>query len=132
HLSADAPGADPDLTFAWAKAPEGTRSFALVCTDPDAPVIDGFDHLVVYNIPGHAQGLSLADLSGVTVGPNGLGESAWSPLAPPPGHGRHHYYFHLYALRREPDLPEGLSRVELLKQIDPDVLVQARMVGTYE
>lgn len=132
-LSVDAPAdGGPDLVLSWTGQPEETRSYALVCTDPDAPLLGGFDHLVVYNVPGDVAELALADIDTHTVGRNSLGDRAWSPAAPPPGHGRHHYFFHLYALRSEPDLPEGLTHAELLARIDPDVLVQARVVGTYE
>ncbi|HEY8543804.1 MAG TPA: YbhB/YbcL family Raf kinase inhibitor-like protein, partial [Acidimicrobiales bacterium] len=41
----------------WTGAPEGTRSFALICHDPDAPLVTpaghhGYVHWVLYNIPG--------------------------------------------------------------------------------
>jgi phosphatidylethanolamine-binding protein (PEBP) family uncharacterized protein len=47
------------------------------------------------------------------------------------GHGTHTYYFHLYALDREPDLPVGLSRSLLLDAIDKHILEQACIWGTF-
>ena len=53
-------------------------------------------------------------------------------LAPPPGHGTHHYYFWIYALDSELDLEPGLDRRALLERIEDHVIEQARLVGTYK
>jgi Raf kinase inhibitor-like YbhB/YbcL family protein len=37
--------------FSWRDAPAGTKTFAFVIHDPDAPRSGGFTHWVVYNIP---------------------------------------------------------------------------------
>ena len=51
-------GEDVSPAFSWTEAPEGTRSFALICHDPDAPLVSpgtyGFVHWVLYGIPGSA------------------------------------------------------------------------------
>ena len=39
----------PQLT--WSNAPAGTKSFALLVHDPDAPTGSGWWHWIVYNIP---------------------------------------------------------------------------------
>src|ERR1017187_10126253 len=38
-------------------APAGTKAFAVVVHDPDAPLVDGFTHWVAYGIAGDATGL---------------------------------------------------------------------------
>ena len=115
----------------WSGAPEGTRSFALVVHDPDAPLVDGFTHWVAYNIPADADGL--AEGSDVpTQGVNSLGTEGYTGPAPPGGHGTHHYYFWVYALDEDLGLEPGLDRRALLERIEDHVIEQARVIGTYE
>ena len=115
----------------WTGVPEGTKSFAVVCHDPDAPLVDGWDHWVAYGIDGDATGLP-EGAADITVGPHTGGDAGYSGPAPPPGHGTHHYYFWVYALNEDLDLEPGLSRRELLAAIEDSVIEQARIVGTYK
>jgi len=55
----------------------------------------------------------------------------WFPASPPPGHGTHFYYFHVYAIGSDLQLEPGLTARQLLDRIDEGVLEQARIVGTY-
>ncbi|MFE7416831.1 YbhB/YbcL family Raf kinase inhibitor-like protein [Rhodococcus sp. NPDC057529] len=122
-------GVSPLLS--WTGVPEGTKSFALVVHDPDAPLIDGFTHWVLYGIPAQTDSVPEGGGTDYVQGVNSTGAPGWTPAAPPAGHGTHFYYFHLYALDAELDLPPGLSMAELLREIDPHVINQARVVGTY-
>jgi Raf kinase inhibitor-like YbhB/YbcL family protein len=110
--------------------PEGTKSFAIVVHDPDAPLVDGFTHWVAYGIPGDAT--SLDEGTRVTEGQNSFGRAGYNGPAPPPGHGTHHYYFWLYALDDDLDLEPGLDRRALIDRIEDHVIEQARLVGTYD
>jgi Raf kinase inhibitor-like YbhB/YbcL family protein len=114
----------------WSGAPQGTRSFAVVVHDPDAPLVDGFTHWVAYGIPGDATGLPEGG-EGVVSGTNSLGEQGYTGPAPPAGHGPHHYYFWVYALDEDLDLPPGLDRRALFERIEDHVIEQARVIGTY-
>ncbi|CUR58452.1 conserved hypothetical protein [metagenome] len=128
--SVDGIGVSPELS--WVGAPEGTASFALVVHDPDAPVVDGFTHWVVYGIPASTNALPEGVGADHVDGLNSKGTPGWYPAAPPPGHGTHHYFFHLYALDAGlPGLPASLGAAELLSRIDPHILNQARVVGTF-
>lgn len=118
----------PDLS--WTGAPDGTVQYALICHDPDAPLTDGFTHWVVYGIPAEATSLPEAS-NDYIQGSTDFGKEGYGGPAPPPGHGTHHYFFHLYALSGEVDAAPGLTRAQLLEKIDPLILVQARVVGTY-
>ena len=123
-------GDDVAPALAWSGVPEGTKSFAVVVHDPDAPLVDGFTHWVAYGIPGDATGLPEGGGDAV-AGQNSFGNSGYNGPAPPEGHGTHHYYFWVYALDDELDLEPGLDRRALLEQIEDHVIEQARLVGTY-
>ncbi len=128
-------GADTSPALAWNNAPEGTQAFAVVCHDPDAPLVKadsyGFVHWVLYNIPGSVT--SLQEGSGeYTAGKNDFGNSGYGGPMPPAGHGRHHYFFWVFALDKELTLEPGLTMLELFARIEPHVLGMNRIVGTYQ
>jgi len=128
-------GGDVPPPLEWRGVPDGTRSFALVVHDPDAPLVDGFTHWVVYGIPSDVRavgGAAGAERTPGVAGANSSGSDGYLGPAPPPGHGPHHYYFWLYALDTDDPLPPGLDRRELLRRIGDHVIEQARTVGVYE
>lgn len=123
-------GEDVAPPLEWSGVPAGTRSFAVVVHDPDAPLVDGFTHWVAYGISGDATGLPEGGGDAVQ-GKNSMGNRGYNGPAPPAGHGTHHYYFWLYALDDDLDLEPGLDRRALLHRIEDHVIEQARLVGTY-
>lgn len=127
-------GADVSPPLAWSDAPEGTKSFALICHDPDAPLVGpgtyGFVHWVLYDIPAAADHLP-EGVAEHTAGVNDMGNAGYNGPMPPPGHGRHHYYFWLLALDTAPNLEAGLTLRQLLERIEPNVIGMNRLVGTY-
>ncbi|MCW2966815.1 MAG: Raf kinase inhibitor-like protein YbhB/YbcL family [Solirubrobacteraceae bacterium] len=124
-------GEDVAPALSWTGVPDGTKAFAVVVHDPDAPLVDGFTHWVAYGIAGDATGLPEGGGDAVS-GENSLGEQRYNGPAPPPGHGVHHYYFWVYALDEDLDLEPGLDRRALLETIEDHVIEQARVIGTYE
>jgi Raf kinase inhibitor-like YbhB/YbcL family protein len=123
-------GEDVSPELSWSGVPDGTKAFALVVHDPDAPLVDGFTHWVAYGIAADATGLA-EGTHDVTHGANSTGETRYNGPAPPPGHGKHHYYFWIYALDEDVDLEPGLDRRALLDAIEDHVIEQARLIGTY-
>ncbi|MBE3556098.1 MAG: YbhB/YbcL family Raf kinase inhibitor-like protein [Firmicutes bacterium] len=121
--------------FAWQNVPEGTKSLALICHDPDAPLISpgtyGFVHWVLYNIPASVTSLP-EGVDGYTKGKNDFGQQNYGGPMPPNGHGPHHYYFWLFALNQELNLAPGLTLWQLLQEIEPHCIGMNRLVGTYE
>jgi Raf kinase inhibitor-like YbhB/YbcL family protein len=120
--------------LAWSGAPEAARSFAVVCHDPDAPLVSkgsyGYVHWVLYNIP--ASVTSLAEgAQGYTSGLSDFGTPGYGGPMPPNGHGTHHYYFWVFALNEELNLEPGLTLWQLLEKIEPRTLGMNRLVGTY-
>ena len=127
-------GIDVSPAIAWRNAPEDTRSFALICHDPDAPLITprtyGFVHWVLYNIPDSENALP-EGVSSFTAGLNDFGNMGYGGPMPPEGHGMHHYYFWLFALDQELELEPGLTMWDLLDKIEPSVIGMNRLIGTY-
>jgi Raf kinase inhibitor-like YbhB/YbcL family protein len=126
HTS-DGDGLSPQLV--WAGVPEGTASLALIVSDPDAPSGD-FTHWVAWGIDPGEQMLAEGS-SAPAEGSNGFGEQGYGGPSPPPGHGRHRYFFRLYALDAEPELSPGASRDELEREIEGHVIDAADLVGRY-
>lgn len=129
-------GEDVSPQLSWSKAPAGTKAFALVCHDPDAPLVSadpgtyGFVHWVLYGIPGSVNELPEGS-ENYTAGTNNFGKTGYGGPMPPQGHGTHHYYFWLMALDEELDLAPGLTMWQLLDQVEPHVIGMNRLVGTY-
>jgi len=123
-------GEDVSPALEWSGAPQGTKAFAIVCHDPDAPLVDGFTHWLAYAIPAATSELP-EGAGGLVTGTNSFGNAGYGGPAPPPGHGTHHYYFWVYALDDDLDLEPGLDRRALIDRIEDHVIEQARLVGTY-
>lgn len=128
-------GENVSPALSWEGAPDGTRSIAIVCHDPDAPLVKpgsyGFTHWVLYNLPPSTTSLEEGTSQG-TSGPIDNGNTGYSGPMPPEGHGRHHYYFWVLALDVEPNLQEGLSLERFLETVEPNVLGMNRIIGTYK
>lgn len=131
-------GDDISPPFAWDGIPEGTRELVLICDDPDA--LEGvFTHWVVYGIDPDLKGLP-EDLPKETIveepvsvvqGLNEFDESGYTGPIPPDdeGLGPHRYFFRLFALDIELDLPPGVTRGDLRQAAKGHVIGQAEIVG---
>ncbi len=106
----------------WSGAPEGTRSFAVTCYDPDAPTASGFWHWAVCDIPStvdHLPRNAGNDLGegipeGAVILAGDAGNARYIGAAPPKGHGPHRYFFVVHAV----DVP----RLELDSSTRPAIL----------
>ena len=116
--------------LAWQGTPPGTRSFALIVDDPDAPG-GAFTHWVAWGIAAEAGGLAEGETP-PGEGRNDFGTVGYRGPCPPPGHGPHHYFFRLYALDSDPALTAGARRPELAQALEGHVLASAELVGLYE
>ena len=127
-------GGDASPPLSWSGAPDGTKAFALVCDDPDAPRATPWVHWVLADLPAGATGLPGAkhgaSKDGVP-GRNDFGELGYGGPAPPRGHGTHHYHFRVYALDRKLGVSRGVTKDELLRAMTGHVLAEARLTGTY-
>ncbi|MCS7166104.1 MAG: YbhB/YbcL family Raf kinase inhibitor-like protein [Gemmatales bacterium] len=130
-----ADGRDISPPLSWTDPPAGTKSFALLCEDPDAPR-GLWVHWVIFNIPAYVRSLPagvpahdhLSD--GSRQGRNDFGRIGYGGPSPPRGKP-HRYFFRLYALDTTLGLPPGASRDMLLKAMQGHILEQAELMGTY-
>jgi Raf kinase inhibitor-like YbhB/YbcL family protein len=141
-------GDDLSPPLSWEGAPEGTKTLALICDDPEAPsprnpAPDPWVHWVIYNIPGSVSKLpeglprktDLAEPPGAKQGANsfGAGKFGYNGPMPPPRSGTHRYFFKLYALDTELSLdPKRTKKKELLRAMQGRILAQGELMGTYE
>jgi Raf kinase inhibitor-like YbhB/YbcL family protein len=109
--------------------PKGTKSLALILEDPDAPS-GTFDHWIAWGISPEvkqiAEGAKL-----LHQGVNHFGKKGYGGPCPPMGE-KHRYYFKLYALDVELQLPEGSSKAKLLASMKNHILEEAELIGTYQ
>lgn len=128
-------GDDLSPELEWTRAPDNTEAFAVICHDPDAPLVTpgtyGFVHWVLYDLPGSLTALEEATDEG-TAGVNDFGRSGYGGPMPPEGHGVHHYFFWILALDRKLGLEPGLTLWQFLERVEPHILGMNRLVGTYE
>ncbi len=134
HYTADGEDVSPPLE--WKEPPPGTKSFTLICDDPDAPG-GTFTHWLVYNIPTtvvlfpEAFPSLRSQPNGTKQGTNDFGSIGYRGPAPPSG--LHRYYFKLYALTAAVlDLEEGVKRAPLEKMVQRRIVGQAELMGTYQ
>jgi Raf kinase inhibitor-like YbhB/YbcL family protein len=127
-------GADVSPPLKWGALPVGTKSLALICDDPDAPV-GTWVHWVYYDIPAGTEGLpeNVATherpAQGGTQGINDFHKIGYGGPCPPGG--THRYYFKLYALDTFLDLSSGATKNQSLNAMENHILGQAQLMGKY-
>lgn len=128
-------GADTSPPLHWADPPPATKSLALICDDPDAPV-GTWVHWVLFNLPADLRTLDPAvpvdDVldNGAKQGKNDFGAIGYGGPAPPRGKP-HRYFFKLYALDTMLDLPAGATKAQLLAAMKGHVNAEGQLMGTY-
>ena len=128
-------GANLSPHLEWQSAPAGTKSFAIVMDDPDAPT--DFTHWLVYNIPPSVRELAEGASTqrsmpqGAAEGRNDFGRSGYGGPCPPRGNP-HHYVFRVYALDLRLDLFAGATRKQVDAAMSGHVVAQGQIVGAYQ
>ncbi len=121
-------GADTSPPLQIADVPSRAKSLALIVDDPDAP--SGlFTHWMVWNIPPQTGTIGEGAAPKGVQGTNDFGKSGYGGPCPPSG--THRYYFKIFALDRELDLPFGAKRGQLDAAMKGHVVGQAELMGKY-
>ncbi len=120
----------------WSGAPPATASFALVCSDPDAPAGTWY-HWAIFDIPVDRTDLDEAYPTDAAVGPTrqavtDFKRTGYGGPCPPKGHGVHHYHFRLMALDVAAlSLPPAAGCRDVESAAAEHLLDETVLVGTY-
>jgi hypothetical protein len=129
-------GVDSSPALKWGELPPGTKTLALICDDPDAP-IGTWVHWVLYDMPATVSELpekvpTTETLpNGAKQGRNDFGRTGYGGPAPPPGKP-HRYFFKIYALDAELGLKPRATKKELLRAMEGHILGEGQLMGTYQ
>jgi|SRR5581483_2920411 Raf kinase inhibitor-like YbhB/YbcL family protein len=114
----------------WSNAPTGTKSFALIVDDPDAPG-GTFTHWVAYDIPASQTNIAEGANAAGVGGKNSGGTSRY--MGPCPPLGEHRYVFVLYALDVDSlGLGPDATKTQLVTAMQGHILAQATLMGRYK
>jgi Raf kinase inhibitor-like YbhB/YbcL family protein len=128
---------DRDISppLAWSEGPAGTKSFVLICDDPDAPV-GTWVHWVLFNMPATTRELpeNVAPEKTLAFGEK-HGKNSWSKFGyggPCPPSGTHRYFFKIYALDTSLNLAPGVIKAEVEKAMQGHIVAQGQLMGRYK
>jgi Raf kinase inhibitor-like YbhB/YbcL family protein len=128
-------GTDVSPPLQWDSTPEDTKSLAVICDDPDAPM-GTFVHWVLFNLPAEIRELTENIPTDETLpnrakqGTSDFGRTGYGGPCPPSG--THRYYFKVYALDNEIDLPARTRKPDILKAMEGHILAQGQLMGKYK
>jgi len=129
-------GKDISPPLSWSKAPDNTKSFAVICDDPDAPM-GTWVHWVFFNIPPATTNLAegippkpkLPD--GSIQGINDFRRNGYGGPMPPPGKP-HRYFFKVYALDTMLNLTPNAKKADLETAMEGHILARGELMGTFK
>ncbi|MBL4633874.1 MAG: YbhB/YbcL family Raf kinase inhibitor-like protein [Kofleriaceae bacterium] len=117
--------------LSWATIPEGTKSFAVIVHDPDAPTGVGFFHWVAINIPANVTSLGETLPASAAELHTDYGRIGYGGPCPPEGR-THRYVFSVYALDvPKLELPPGATGALTRFALAAHTLAVGRLVGRY-
>ena len=128
-------GEDVSPALSWTDPPQGSKSFALIADDPDAPR-GTWTHWVLFDLPSTTTTLpegvpKVGDLAGGgRQGVNDFPKIGYGGPCPPPGKP-HRYFFKLYALDSQLNLKAGASKQEVEQSMQNHILGKAEVMGKY-
>ena len=129
-------GTDLSPPLSWENPPSGTKAFALIADDPDAPV-GTWVHWVIYDLPAEtkelAEGTPTTETlpNGAKQGTNDFRKVGYGGPCPPSG-PVHRYFFKLYALDAQTNQKPRATKQQLLNAIKGHILAEAGLMGRYK
>src|SRR5436189_5484190 len=121
-------GANTNPPLQISDVPAEAKSLVLIVDDPDAP--SGlFTHWAVWNISPQATTIAEGSTPKGVQGTNDFGKSGYGGPCPPSG--AHRYYFRVFAIDRELDLPVGAKRSQLDTAMKSHVIAKGELMGRY-
>jgi len=135
----------PQLT--WSNIPDGTKTFALTCLDPDAPTAAGFWHMSAFNIPASITSVpggavrwdeidwSAFGASAAGEGPvfarNSRNVAGYTGAMPPVGHIDHRYMFVVHAVETELELGPDATPDQVGFNLFKHAIGRGRITGIF-
>ena len=118
----------PELIIS--EVPNSAKELVLIVDDPDAPM-GTWVHWVLYNVPVDTQKIDEKNLpKGTKEGMTDFGKIGWGGPCPPSG--THRYFFKLYAIDKILDLPQGVKKSEIEREIKGHIIEKTELVGLYK
>jgi len=120
----------------WTDVPANTKSLALICDDPDAPM-GTWVHWVLYGLPPTvaelAEKVPTAETlaNGARQGINDFKRAGYGGPCPPAGRP-HRYFFKLYALDAEIPLKARATKKDLLRAMEGHILAEGQLMGKFQ
>jgi hypothetical protein len=127
EYTCDGSDTSPELNIE--DVPQNAKSLVLINDDPDAPV-GTWDHWVVFNIPTSTTKIDKDQEPTGTAGKNSWGKTGYGGPCPPSG--THRYFFKLYALDTELDLPEASAKKDIEAAMQDHIIEKTELLGTYK
>lgn len=128
----DAEDRSPELHIS--DVPAKAKSLVLIMDDPDVPAWVRkeciWDHWIVFNIPPNTRHIPENQQPPGTPGKNTQGDLKYQGPCPPDR--EHRYFFKLYALDNQLNLPQGATKKEVEEAMKGHILAKAQLMGLYE
>jgi Raf kinase inhibitor-like YbhB/YbcL family protein len=126
----DGENKSPELR--WTDPPIGTKAYALVVDDPDAPA-GLWTHWILMDVPGTTSDLpeGVSEGTAGTDGVNSFQKAGYGGPCPPRGHGVHRYFFRLHALKEFMRLDGTATRAQVDSRIQALSIGHATLMGRY-
>ena len=133
-------GGNTSPQLSWEPGPEGTKSYVVTCYDPDAPIVSGFWHWLVVDIPGDVTSLDAGAGASDDTLPDGafhvrndFGAKSFGGAAPPQGDQVHRYYFVVHAVTEDSLGADGDATPAVVGfNLAFKTAARAILVGTYQ